>query len=118
MTDQPPKTDIWGRKLRPEPQPVEAFLDALLAKVTTPAGSIMVRLAGDWDEVAGPPWAGTSRPVGITKGVLVVAVPDGATASLLRFQLAALRTRLNQWLGADTVEDVRLRVDRSRGAAK
>jgi hypothetical protein len=85
----------------------------LLAKVTTAGGGVMMRLAGEWEQVAGLPWAGTSRPVAFRNGVLVVGVADGATASLLRFQQAALQQRLNQHFGEGTVMEVRLRVDRT-----
>jgi hypothetical protein len=108
-----PKTDIWGRKTRRGPEPVATFLDALLAKVTTAGGSVMVRLVGEWDRVAGREWAGRSTPVALRNGILVVGVPNGSAASLLRFQVAALQQRLNAEFGDGTVVEVRLRVDRT-----
>lgn len=105
--------DVWGRPVRREPEAVGSFLDALLAKVTTPGGSVMVRLAGEWDQLAGREWAGRSTPVKLAQGTLTVEVADGATASLLRFQVAALQQNLNRRFGPDTVQGVSLRVRRS-----
>lgn len=106
--------DIWGRELRRGPEAVGALLDGLLAKVTTPGGRVMVELAGHWEQIAGRPWAGVSRPVGLRSGVLLIEVADGGAATVLRFQQGALQQRLNRRFGDDTVVDVKLRVRRGR----
>ena len=102
--------DVWGRKRPKGPEPVGALLDGLLAKVTTPGGRVMMDLAGHWDQIAGRPWAGVSRPVGLRNGVLIVQVTDGSTATVLRFQQAALMQGMNKRFGEGTVVDVKLRV--------
>ena len=102
--------DVWGRKHPRGPERVGALLDGLLAKVTTPGGRVMMDLVGHWDQLAGRPWAGVSRPLGLHNGVLIVEVADGSTATVLRFQQAALMQVVNRRFGEGTVVDVKLRV--------
>jgi hypothetical protein len=85
-------------------------LDGLLRRLGLPAPGAADRLLDDWAEVAGEPWAGRSVPVGLQRGELLVEVPDGTTASLLKYQVSSLLARLEQALGARLVDSVRLRV--------
>lgn len=91
-------------------------LEAVLRRLGLPAPGVLDRLMDDWPEVAGEPWAERAVPVGLQKGELVIEVADGATASLLKYQVAALLERLEKGLGARLVETVRLRVRSSKNA--
>lgn len=90
-------------------------LEGVLRRLGLPAPGALERLVDDWDRVAGEPWAGRASPVNLHRGELVVEVADGATASLLKYQVNDLLERLEQGLGARLVETVRLRV---RGSKK
>lgn len=76
-----------------------------------PAADALQRLTGEWEEVAGEPWASRSRPVGLHRGELVVEVRDGSTASLLKYQCGELLERLEKGLGARFVDTVRIRLE-------
>jgi predicted nucleic acid-binding Zn ribbon protein len=59
---------------------------------------------GDW---------GAGRPVGVRDGVLLVVVPDGSTASLLRYQMEVLLTSISRRYGDDLVATIRLQIERA-----
>ena len=75
----------------------------------------MMRLAAEWDELCGEPWAARCRPVSLNEGHLVVEVKDGQTASLLRYQTADLVAILRGRLGAGVVGSVSFTVARKWG---
>jgi len=91
-------------------EPIGDDVEALLRRLGIPSAAPATRLVEEWDEIAGAPWSGVARPVGIDGGVLVVEVDDGAHASLLRYQVGGLVERLQAELGAGVVRAVRLRV--------
>ena len=68
-------------------------------------------LVGDWHDVAPGDWR-LGTPVGVRDGVLLVLVPDGTTASLLRYQTGSLLEAISTRFGADLVTSVRVRVER------
>jgi hypothetical protein len=85
-------------------------LEAVLRRLGLPAPGALDRLIDEWAPLAGGAWAERATPVGFGRGELVVEVADGATASLLRYQVGDLLDRLEKGLGARLVETVRLRV--------
>ena len=85
-------------------------LEAVLRRLGLPAPGALERLVDVWRQVAGESWAGRAVPAGLHRGELVLEVGDGATASLLKYQVSALLDRLEKALGARLVESVRLRV--------
>ena len=87
-------------------------LEAMLRRLGLPAPGALDRVIDEWATLAGGTWAERSTPVGFSRGELVVEVADGATASLLRYQVGGLLDRLEQGLGARLVETVRLTGER------
>lgn len=76
--------------------------------VVDPAGAMT--LFARWDEMAGEPWAGVSRPVGWEGGELLVEVDSAAVAGLLRYCRDDLLIQLGRWLGEGRVTTVRVKV--------
>lgn len=97
-------------------KPVAEGLEEILRRLGIPSPGALERLVADWPELAGEPWAGRTAPAGWQRGELVLEVADGATASLLRYQVPALLERLESALGARLVEGVRLRVRSAKKA--
>ncbi len=93
---------------------VGAGLDGLLRRLGMPEAVDLERLVREWSELAGDPWAATATPVGWRDGVLVVEVPDGTTATLLRYETETLIGRLTKALGGALVTGVRIRVARGK----
>ena len=98
------------RDLEPIGDDVESFLSGL----GMPPAADLGALVGDWEEVAGAPFAGASTPVGLASGELVVEVADGGTASLLRYRTGPLIDRLAAHFGEGVVDRVRIRVGKGK----
>ncbi len=76
-----------------------------------PAAVDLEQLVGYWADVAGEPFATASEPVGFRDGELVLGVPDGVTATALKYRLGTLLDRLQGHFGESTVTGVRIRVE-------
>jgi len=78
-------------------------LSDILTNVVEALGSSPGRLEviADWDKLAPPTWREQASPVRLQSGELVVAVADGASASVLRFRVGELIDALNAQLGGD-----------------
>jgi len=97
-------------------EPIGKDLDALLERMGMPTSLSLVELVENWDTVAGEPFAGMAEPVGLKDGELVVQVPDGAAASLLRYRVGSLLDRLRSHFGEGSIDRVRIRVgNRKKG---
>ena len=72
------------------PQPISDVLAEVMRRLGVSHPVDVAQLVADWDETAGEPWAGRSRPASLEGGELVVEVFDGASASLLRYQVGGL----------------------------
>ena len=93
-----------------EPAPIRHVLDKVMRQLGVAQPVDVARLVAEWDETVGDPWAGRSRPASLEGGELVVEAFDGAAASLLRYQVADLRKRLDDVLGQGLVTSIRVRV--------
>ena len=93
-----------------DPEPIRSLLDQVLSRMGVARPVDVAQLVADWDETAGEPWAGRSRPASLEGGELVVEATDGAAASLLRYQVNGLVKRLDESLGQGLVTSVRVRV--------
>jgi len=98
-----------GRELGPIGPDLARLLDAF-GMASSPS---VARLVSDWNQLAGPSWAG-SDPVQLRDGKLVVEVPDGPTASRLRYRVGELLTQLERGLGKRVVTGVTIRVSSHR----
>ncbi|MBI5156934.1 MAG: DUF721 domain-containing protein [Acidimicrobiia bacterium] len=91
-------------------RPIGAGLERLLRDMGIPRLFDVVRLADEWVEAAGEPFASLARPVGYRDGELILEVADGSAASLLKFRVGDLVARLAERYGPGTVTSVRIRV--------
>ena len=90
--------------------PIGEMLGPFLERLGLRTPDAAARLTTDWAELAGEPWASRSRPAGLQHGQLVIEVIDAATVSVLRYRTGELLKRLDEHLGEDVVEVIRLRV--------
>lgn len=91
-----------------QPEPLEGVLEGLLQKLGLPAPSVSKSLGEGWDEMAGAPWSGQTRPLFIREGELVVEAVSPALVGLLRYAIGDLMRRLDERLGEGVVETVRV----------
>lgn len=91
-------------------QPIGGSVDAFLKRIGMPAAVDLGTVVETWSEVAGEPFATSSRPVGLRHGELVVGVESGPSASLLKYRIGELLDRLQTHFGSEMITAVRIRV--------
>ena len=95
---------------RPEPEKIDDLLGAIIERAGAGADLSAARLVSSWDEIVAERWRERSRPIGVRDRVLLVEVPDGVDASLLRYDTADVVRRISARFGPDFVRSVRFRV--------
>ena len=96
---------------RGEPEPIDDLLGSIIERAGASRGGELADLVASWDDVAPDRWRGRSRPIGVRDGTLLVEVPTGSDASLLRYDTASLVRRVSERFGASLVRSVRFRVE-------
>lgn len=69
---------------------------------------VLLDLREHWDEIAGPPWAGASRVVGIERGTVIVEANDAGSVAFLRYGEGSLLAALAERFGPATASSVRV----------
>ena len=100
------------------PEEITDILGAIIERVGGGADRSAADLVEAWDAIVPERWRHPVRPVGIRNGVLLVEVPSGAEASLLRHDSGALLKAISDHLGEALVTAVKLRVSRPRKTEK
>lgn len=92
-------------------EPLE-ISDVLGKVIESAAVGVDIRQAdmiGRWESFVPRDWC-SGTPVGVRNRVLLVEVSDGTTASLLRYQMAALVGAISEAFGDDLVKSVRIKI--------
>ncbi len=95
-------------------EPIGKDVEALLERLGMPSAVDLGRLADDWMQVAGEPFARAARPIGFSNGELIVEVDDGTAASLLKYRVGPLLDRLKEVFGDGAIERVQIRVGKGK----
>lgn len=106
-----------GNGDRREPAEISEVIGSIIEGTTVHVDIRHGRVVEEWDRVAGDDWR-LATPVGVRDGILLVTVPDGATASLVRYQVRPLLAAISAEFGDGLVTGVRIRVDRQRSAGE
>ena len=93
---------------------LDQTLEAVLERVTEGRLAVFEVVKQGWAEVIGPADAGSSRPVRLDRGVLLVEVANGAAASKLRLRQTKIKHALEQILGRGEIAQIKFRVRRSQ----
>jgi predicted nucleic acid-binding Zn ribbon protein len=91
-----------------------ASLEALFRKMGMSDPMALARLAAGWDELAGPPWSGRSKPLFIQGKTLVVEAGAPSMVAFLRYGGADLVAALARALGEGVIEKIEVRGPSSR----
>jgi predicted nucleic acid-binding Zn ribbon protein len=93
------------------PRDLEPFSDALetmLGRLGITLPEVQTRLIEEWDEIAGKPWVGRSRPRVIKDRTLVVEATSPSMVSLLRYGESSLLEALAERFGEGVVESIEI----------
>lgn len=84
-------------------------VDDMFAKLGLPDPVVMAGVSSEWDELAGAPWAGRSRPVYMKGKTLVVESVSPSMIAFLKYGEADLLEKLAKRFGAGVVESVEIK---------
>lgn len=99
-----------ARSRATEPAAVGDVIDTVLSRIGGGRRPPLLEIRERWNDIVGGSWQASSRPVKVTGDTVVVEVRDGATASVLRFELDHVERRLAELAPTSGVTKVRLRV--------
>jgi hypothetical protein len=106
-----PRAKYLGYDERRDPEEISSLIGALVEGATVSVDIRHGELVDEWLDIVPDDWT-FATPIGVKDGTLLVTVPDGATASLLRFQIRSLLDLCEARFGAGVITDVRMRVER------
>lgn len=84
-------------------------LDELFRRLGIPDPTVMNRVVEDWDGLAGPPWAGRSKPLFIQGKTLIVEASAPSVVAFLRYAVNDLIATLGTHLGAGVIDQIEVR---------
>ena len=87
----------------------ESSVGDLFRKLGLPDPMVLNEITGDWDSVAGEPWAGRSRPVFIKGDTLVVEASAPSLVAFLRYAVSDLKDKLETIIGKGIIENIEVR---------
>ncbi len=85
-------------------------LDGMFRKLGLPDPVVMATLSSEWEELAGQPWSGRSKPLYIHGTTLVVEASSGSVVAFLRYGESGLLAKLAERFGKGVVDSVDIRV--------
>jgi len=85
-------------------------VDDMFARLGLPDPVVMAAISSEWDDLAGPPWTGRSRPLYIRGKTLVVEASSPSMVAFLRYGETSLLDRLEERLGEGVVQKVDIRL--------
>jgi hypothetical protein len=81
----------------------------MFAKLGLPDPVVMAAVSSEWDELAGAPWSGRSRPLYIKGTTLVVEASSASMVAFLRYGESSLVEKLDDRFGKGTIATVDIR---------
>lgn len=84
-------------------------VDEMFKRMGLPDPVVMAALSSEWDQLAGTPWAGRSRPLYIQGATLVVEASSASMIAFLRYGETGLLKSLSERFGVGVIEDVEIR---------
>lgn len=97
---------------RSQPEEISNVIGSIIENTAVDVDMRHGALVDEWASFAPGDWL-LGTPVGVREKTLLVVVPDGATASLLRYQTRPLMDAISQRYGGSVIASVRMSVDPS-----
>lgn len=84
-------------------------VDEMFARLGLPDPVVMAGLSSEWDDLAGPPWSGRSKPLYIRGKTLVVEAASASMVAFLRYGETNLLERLSGRFGEGVIQKIDIR---------
>jgi len=81
-------------------------LDDMFARLGLSDPAVMAALSTEWDELAGAPWAGRSKPLYVKGSTLVVEASSGSMVAFLRYGEVNLLATLAKRFGEGMIKGI------------
>lgn len=98
-----------GEQVSNDLEPFSESVDDMFSRLGLPKPEVMAAVSSEWDELAGPPWSGRSKPLYIKGSTLVVEASSGSMVAFLRYGSESLLRKLAERLGDGTIQTVEIR---------
>ena len=88
---------------------LEPFSDSIsdvFARMGLPNPVVMSKLIDEWEELAGSPWVGRSRPLYVRGTTLIVEASAPSMVAFLRYGQTSLVETLGERFGAGLIDSV------------
>ena len=94
-----------------QPREINEILGRVIESAAVGVDVRQAEMVERWRDFVPADWT-LGEPVGVRDGVLLVEVPDGTTASILRYQITPLMAAISHEFGADLIRSVRVKIPR------
>ena len=84
-------------------------LETTFRKLGLPDPALMSQLVQSWEELAGDPWKGRSKPLVVEGKTLIVEASTPSLVAFLRYGSADLVDRLEERFGAGVIDKIEVR---------
>ena len=84
-------------------------VDEMFARLGLPDPVVMAGVSSEWDDLAGAPWSGRSRPLYMKGKTLVVEAVSPSMIAFLKYGEAELLVNLSKRFGDGVVEAVEIK---------
>lgn len=95
-------------------EPFSRSVDEMFRRMGMSDPVVMASLGSEWDELAGAPWSGRSRPLYIKGKTLVVEAVSSSMVAFLRYGESALVEALTARFGPGIIDSIDVRPPASR----
>ncbi len=98
-----------GKQDSPDPVSIKASLDRVARRLGGPDAGALTDVFARWAELVGDQLGAHTKPLSLSRGVLVVAVSDPAWATQITYLEGDLLARFREALGEGVVDRVEVR---------
>lgn len=83
-----------------------ALLRSTLGALGLERVEVTLALQNEWEELAGDPWAGASRPMVVRDGELTIEADSASTVRFLRYAIGDLSRKLDERFGEGVINNI------------
>lgn len=87
-------------------EPFSSSIDEVFSKLGLPDPVLMSKITDGWDELAGNPWVGRSKPLYVRSRTLFVEASSPSMVSILKYGVSTLAETLKSRFGTGVIDRV------------
>ena len=87
-------------------------VDEMFSRLGLPDPTVMAAISSEWDELAGAPWSGRSRPLYIRGKTLLVEASSASMVAFLRYGETSLLETLAARFGDGVIQTIDIQLPR------